>query len=419
MIYASLIERKILFLLFACMLVFIGCGKDNDPNSLRSNDVGYYYAINNKQASERLARIMYDNNTDAAEPVERFKLVHISDAHLSDYSIDNHYKSPNNLLEAVSFANQPELKINAMAATGDHIGYESRIDALSCMEAFYANLYTNNRIPTFPCHGNHDNNMTTNRKDLYLTTSELSNAFSNKGNYTLQRKSGKSYYYADVKNPMGGYIRFIALDMLDQGANEINTVMNAIYSQEQISWLGNVALKEGMTENHQVIILTHYPFQPSYSGFLCDGAYVHSWKMIPEIVEAFRTKQPIQQIYKDQKGVFEPINVDFDFSDASGDFICYLGGHAHVTARFQITGLSNQSADLPLQHMLLCTNMSPSEAGTVFNKVPRTSKSLQNNSFCIYVIDTRQREIYITFFGAYLPSGMSTEDYPAIQSITY
>jgi len=359
------------------------------------------------------------NRTDSENPSERFKIVHISDAHLSDKSSDNYYLSPNNLLEAVRFANQPELKINALLSTGDHISdNKNKTSAFLFMKSFFDHLYADNIIPTFPCYGNHDSNMGGN-KDKYLNQYDLYTAFNNKQNYTLKRQNRKNYYYADVLNPQGGNIRIIALDMLDQEGNDINTLENVVFSQDQMNWLGNIALKEGMTNLHNVIIITHYPFQPRWGAFLCDGDYVHSWKMVPEIVEAFRTKQSLKKTYSSQKEGINPIDIDLDFSSTPGDFICYLGGHAHITAQFLITGLSNQSEELPKQNMLLCTNMSPSEIGKVYNKVDRQSVSLTNNSFCIYAIDTHERNIYVTFFGAYLPKTLTQADYPDIQSFPY
>ena len=67
--------------------------------------------------------------------------------------------------------------------------------------------------------------------------------------------------------------------------------------------------------------------------------------------------------------------------------------------------------------MLLCTNQSPSEIGTVYNKVKREFGTKTSNSFCLYAIDTKEKKIYITFFGAYKPS--DDPDYPNIQTLTY
>ena len=416
------IKRYCLILLFAVCSVC--CGDDNKQAPGLRSFLDEYYYTNNNQATTRFSSIMY-NLVDSVNPVERFKMIHISDAHISSWSSDNHYTNPKNLIEAVSFANQSRLRINAMVATGDHISDNKRSDALGYMNVFFENLYADNRIPTFPCYGNHDANIYMNNRREYLTPQELYNAFDNKGNYALQREFGNSYYYADVPNPMGGMIRFISLHMIDQPSNQHDTLHDAVYSGEQINWLGNVALKEGMTDSHCVIVLNHFPFQPKWGKYMSNEMYLHSWRMIPEIIEAFRTKQTIRKTYfpywtmENGDSSFSPISIDFDFSVTPGDFICYMGGHAHVTAQFDITGLTNQSEDFLPQKMLLCTNMSPSEKGTAFNKVDRRSQSLSNNSFCLYAIDTQERNIYITFFGAYLPANLSESEYPKIQVIPY
>lgn len=414
-------EIKVYFCFILFVFTYTGCGDKNELEyTLRSDTNEYYYNINKADAANRVKSIMYatgEADLLSSSPSERFKLIHISDAHLSNASSDNNYKNPNNLIEAVTFANQPDLRINAMVATGDHINDNSKYIASLFMESFVQNLYKDNTVPTFACFGNHDSNMMGHYKNYYFSTPELFNFFYNKVNYPLQQENGTNYYYADVANPMGGYIRFIALDMLDQPGNEINTLYNVVYSQKQINWLADVALKKGMTEQHSVVILTHFPFQPKWGHYLCDGDYIHSWKIVPEIVEAFRTKQAIQRDYSSKFDSFKTIQVDADFTNTPGEFICHLGGHAHITAQFEITGLSNQSEELLPQQMLLCTNMSPSEIGTVYNKVPRRSKSLSNNSFCIYAIDTIEKKIYITFFGAYIPEDASS--HPEIVEISY
>lgn len=144
-----------------------------------------------------------------------------------------------------------------------------------------------------------------------------------------------------------------------------------------------------------------------------------SSNLIPEIVEAFRTKTRLAQKYPNQENGKDTIVIDQDFSSYSGEFICYMGGHSHVTTQIDVTRIRNRSTTLLPQRMLLCTNMSPSEAGTVFNRVKRTENTITDNSFCIYAIDTKERNIYITFFGAYLPSDKTTAEYPVIQVIGY
>ena len=151
-------------------------------------------------------------------------------------------------------------------------------------------------------------------------------------------------------------------------------------------------------------------------GYLCDGDYVHSWNMIPEIIEAFRTRSLLEKVYPNQFNL-DPINVKADFSDRKGEFVCYLGGHIHCNAYFDVTGLENESTELVPQKMILCTNQAPSEKGVVYNRVIREEDSLSSNSFCIYAVDTKEKKIYITYFGAYKPS--NDRNYPEIHTISY
>ncbi|MDR1557254.1 MAG: metallophosphoesterase [Tannerellaceae bacterium] len=399
-------------MLWALLVCLTGCSdQGKEVASLRSSDSNFYYLINNREATRRLASIMY-NRTDTAHPAERFKIVHISDTHLSSWSGDNHYTRPNNLIESVGFANQRELKVNALLETGDHISKEPRSRALICLSSFFYYLYQDNQVPTFTCYGNHDSNI--DDKTDYLSAEELSSAFGARQNYPIRRaSSGKSYYYADVPDPQGGLIRFISLDMLDQPGNEYNTLHYAIYSQEQINWLGNVALKEEMTLQHSVIVLTHFPFQPSLWGgmgkattevvsYLNNGDFVHTWRVVPDIIEAYRTRSLLNKSYPNKLiPGREGIKAEFDFTSSAGEFVCYLGGHAHCFALFDIPHTG--AATLLPQKMVLCTNQAPSETGWFYNKVNRKENSIISNSFNIYAIDTREKKVYITFFGAYLP----------------
>ena len=405
-------------------LLWICCGCENtlDGLSLRSDQNERFYWGNNAAASERVAKIMYNESNGSRS--ERFKIVHISDVHLSSWSPSNHYVLPINLRQSVQFANQPELRINVMAVTGDFISYGKKSEAKAYMKSFASSLQQDNFIPYVICTGNHDSNIGAqeDRSPIMSTLfykPEITNLLFTNNQNSYKRIPNENYYYKDFSNPQGGTIRMIALDMIDQPSDVYNTLNYAHYSQEQINWLSNVALSEGMTSSHSVIILNHYPFQHHDSGastYLCDGDYVHPWYMIPEIVEAFRGHTTLTKTYPNQFGG-EDIHVDADFTNNTATFICYLGGHIHANAYFEIKGLSNEQMNLPKQKMIICTNQAPSEAGTVYNRVKREEDSLSSNSFCIHAIDTQEHKIYITFFGAFRPEGVT--NYPDIQELTY
>lgn len=402
-----------IYILFILLLT-AGCREDVGNLNLRSSENDAFYWENNKEAAGRLAKIMY-NKIDGKR-YERFKIVHISDSHLSPWSPSNNHELPINLIQSVRFANQPELRINALVSTGDFISHEKKEKAKECLRSFINHLYHENHIPTFLCVGNHDSNAGEDLGDTFLYRNEIKALLFDRIRKDMRNETAGNYYYADVPDPRGGTIRFIALDMLDQPSNRYNTLQYACFSQAQIDWLTRTALVQGMTDKHSVIVLTHYPFQQHNDSYLCDGDYLHDWNMIPEIIEAFRTHTSLEKTYSNHlEGT--PIQVKADFREGKGEFICYLGGHIHCNAYFDVKGLSNENAELPSQKMILCTNQAPSEIGTVYNRVERKEDSLSSNSFCIYAVDTKEKKIYITYFGAYKPS--NDRDYPEIHTLSY
>ncbi|WP_298546850.1 metallophosphoesterase [uncultured Parabacteroides sp.] len=412
-------EKKTLYLIYAIIALSsaIAC-KDTEDNlsvsTLRSDINDYFYTINNNEATRRLDSIMY-NKIDTDNIYERFKIVHISDPHISAVSTNNNYTNPINLKQSVTFANQSKLKINTLIATGDFISNSSRKEAILFMESFTKNFYEGNHIPSFICTGNHDCNMIEKVSKHYINKEQIHSIL-----FRKQTQTDQNYFYSDIPNPQGGTIRIISLDMLDQPAAEYNTLFYAYFSQEQINWLGNIALKEGVTDQHSIIILTHYPFQAYSSNaktYLCDGDFIHPWFMIPEIIEAYRSRSSISKIYSNKLNNDNNISANFNFYNSKGEFICYLGGHDHFTTNFDIQNFENENKNISPQKMLLCTNQGPSEIGVVYNRVTREADSPSSNSFCIYAIDTKEKNIYITFFGAYKPTDQT--EYPEIQIIPY
>lgn len=96
------------------MTLSLSCKEEEISKSIVDDKYIIYYSINNKTAKERLDSIMYNLDAPPQHPLERFKIIHISDPHLSEWSSDNHFQNPNNLKEVVMFANQKDLKINSL-----------------------------------------------------------------------------------------------------------------------------------------------------------------------------------------------------------------------------------------------------------------------------------------------------------------
>ena len=93
-------EKKTLYLIYVIIVLpFAVACRDTEDNltvsTLRSDIHDYLYTINNSEATQRLDSIMY-NKTDTDKIYERFKIVHISDPHISAISTNNNYTNPIN-----------------------------------------------------------------------------------------------------------------------------------------------------------------------------------------------------------------------------------------------------------------------------------------------------------------------------------
>ncbi len=408
--------KHIHYLSCIILFVFVLCGCSSDEDKLKEVTA---FQKNAKEASDFLMQIMNSANHSSfknSSSYERFKIVHISDPHLSDWTTDNHYKSPKNLKEAVEFANIDSLEIDAMVATGDYISNNEETtasDASAYIKAFITFLFENNKVPSFVCTGNHDANMLTENTGFYLSKQALNNLLFAKTNYPLHQPSGENYYYADVSNPSGGTIRIVALDNTDQDDFQYNSMLKSCITKAQVDWLINTALTEGMTANHHVIILNHHPLQPfsrDLSTYMCSGTHLYSEKLVPDIINAFIKKETLRREYEMTCPPYEKLAVDADFTNAHGDFVAYMGGHAHTPAHFEVECSDSSQAK---QIMLLANTLSPDIQNRNYIQIERKSGSGSSNSFSIYAIDTQEKNIYITCFGAKNSSS------PTIETVSY
>ena len=390
----------IVFLVFA----LCGCSDEDKDEEIT------VFRINTDEATLRLQQIAYGRDS-----VERFKMVHLSDPHLSSWTADNHYTSPKNLKEAVEFANLADPKINAVAATGDFISNTEETtasDAKDYMSALISFLFNGNVVPSFVCTGNHDANTLTDNTDYYLSKQDINALLFKKTNRPLHQPLGENYYYADLDNPQGGTIRIIALDNTDRESLEYNPMNISCITPKQVDWLINTALKEGMTSGHHVIILNHHPLQPyskDLSTYMCSGTHLYSEKMIPDIINAFIKKESLSRKYKTTRQPYTVLEVEADFTGVPGEFVAYLGGHAHTPAYFEVSCNDSLQAK---QIMLLANTLSPDCQNHNYTEIDRESNA-NRNSFFIYAVDTQEGNIYITYFGA-KSSNLST-----IETVSY
>lgn len=366
-----------------------------------------YFIQNMQNALSNLNQIMYStivstNSLKAGKANERFKIVHISDIHLPRTSLQEDNICLKNLREAIQFANLNDSKINAIVATGDYISNNEKTNRQTVMENL--NLFnsiffdSSNKVPSFLCTGNHDANMLTKDSTFYLSNEDIHQCLFSNPNYPYEQTGTENYYYADVKEPNGNIIRFIVLDNTDQEEFLYNTQQISCITQKQVDWLIQTALQKDMTEKHSIIILTHHPLQEyskNQETYMCGGTHLYKATLIPSIINAFQQRKSISQTYKSTVYPTSTIHVNGDFTQAKGDFICYLGGHAHTYGYFNV-GIEGGAKQI----MLIANTLSPSSQNNNYGYIDRDANHNKYNSFSIYSIDTKEKKIYITNFGA-------------------
>ena len=366
-----------------------------------------YFAQNTQDALSNLNQIMYSTTTSAislkAENINvLFKIVHISDVHLPRTSAKEDNICLKNLKEAIQFSNLNESKINAIVATGDYVNNSEKTNRQTIMTnlSLFNSIFfdSSNKVPSFLCTGNHDTNMLTKDSTFYLSKEDIHQSLFSNPNYSYKQTGTENYYYADVQEPNGNIIRFIVLDNTDQEGFLYSTQHISCITQKQIDWLIQTALQKDMTEKHSIIILTHHPLQEyskNQETYMCGGTHLYKATLIPSIINAYQQRSTISQTYKSTVYPTSTVHVNGDFTQAKGDFICYLGGHAHTYGYFNV-GIEGG----PKQIMLLTNSLSPSLQNNSYGYIDRDADHNKYNSFSIYSIDTKEKKIYITYFGA-------------------
>lgn len=398
MIY-SLYNKFVFYFFFIGMLLPVSCGDDKE-------EIANNYTEATREALANLESLMSKEDMYTSlksdRSNERFKLVHLSDIHISKSSASNEPQNPENLAQAVRFANLSEAKIDAMVATGDFINTkpeDGKSTVMKYYNAFVSAYYVlTNAIPSFVSTGNHDANMLGEDESSHLNKAEINEILFNKMNYPIVQPYGENYYYSDIKGHQDNVFRIISLDNTDQEASDYNTQHASSITQKQVDWLINVALKENMTSKHKVIILHHHPLQPfsnDKSTYMCSGFHLYGPKMIPSIINAYIQHKTWDKVYNSVISPLSSITVSADFTDAKGEFVCYLGGHCHTLAYMTV---DCEEENAPKQLMLLANTMTPNLQNNSYGTIDRKGKG--NNSFSIYCIDTEEKNIYITYFGA-------------------
>lgn len=359
------------------------------------------------------------DSTYGAAWYNRFNIIHSTDYH-------NGFGQISEMLKVI----QSRYLIRALIDTGDNTnGYginqtngavTPKADVLASLRQG-RDLLLQSPVPVLTSLGNHDANGNTG--NAYPSTYQvaLTKADQWDNYFAAMAAAYPATIYGDAANyrhfsytdfsVYWGKIRVIMLDSLDvnnavdaNGNLVYNLQSQDVYSQAQIDWLVNDALN--VPADTQVIICNHFPFTPTvgiankvdgaWDSLLIDGTFPQGWRMIPEIVRAWKNRASLTRTYPDTVGN-QPITVAADFSSipSSCDFIAFLCGHTHYK-------WAQKVPDFPEITMVMEDTLG--NIGTAFSRVAMVANTVNNIAFSMLSIDGVQRKIYRTAYGRFLGS---------------
>lgn len=337
---------------------------------------------------------------------KNFALLMFSDLHSDTERMKN----------AVELLNSCDM-IDAAINLGDTCGAEPSVSGFGN----YVSITNNAKKPLLTVMGNHDERVYENTD---ITVEDCV------GNFIALTDeaacySERGYGYKDFDNYK---IRIIVLNSFDYPNNQdslgkyIYYGSQPMYLKAQIDWL--IETLNSVPENYTVIVAAHItePVQcdetkipqhlstinrPDANAVLGTCGFM-SDTIISDIIEAYRNKALLNKsyTYSRQTANLTGIEVDADFSAASGDFACYICGHTHNQAIGKIYNHENQVVYFNDSSRGLINNSSWTQA---YSLIPRTIDGKGQDLVTILCVDTENKNLNFIRVGAHL--SMYMEDY--------
>lgn len=287
-------------------------------------------------------------------PADDFKILFVTDSHFENVrekeSISNFmYLNGGRFGEKhLRLVDEIAKHVNVVVAGGDNInGLEhDKNHAFFNLTTFADRiLNTNTNSDKFILLGNHDDGSTSIRyynahnaatsqagslpADKILTNAEIREAYqTEKLKYGETRSGGSLYFFKDYADKK---IRLIGLDSFDIPDSEranYTRYLTVNYSENQLNWLANTALKTTPTD-YQVVLVAHSPLP---YGF--DPSSETSWfnqDLLEGILNAFVSGNSFAaQSASGTPSVLQAsVNVDFS-TRGTGEIVGLFAGHVHI-----------------------------------------------------------------------------------------
>lgn len=340
-------------------------------------------------------------------------LIHISDIHGDDIRMKR----------MIEFANAQN-NIGAILATGDFSQSEWTNNGF---EKTYSELYASANVPMLPVIGNHDVGL---RKKIYTTNPNTNEAVGARfitpfmeSNGCVQGGTNAGYYYKDFS---GYNIRLIVLNEYEMprvpnaGNTELKyDIWQRYLSQTQVNWL--ISTLNSVPNNYSVIVAMHQlidvfvKYDNEFKGTVpYSNADVDSsqGKILQDIIDAYIGKTTLSSTYVVPDAVEEEVpsvTVNADFSNAKGEFICYINGHTHNDGTGQSSLSQNKQVDINVT-----TGSSSTATQAVYDDLYRQADGASQDAFNMIAFDTIRKEIRMLRIGANVNVVMERRDYACI-----
>lgn len=162
----------------------------------------------------------------------------------------------------------------------------------------------------------------------------------------------RTYYYADNEVTK---TRYIVLNTHDIPTDATHPDHKPLYNkfdcygirQKQAEWLGKTALNVP-DKDWNVFLCTHEPPTVSSGD---DSVIICNFRAIADIVNLFRKHKKGKVAEHNSRHPEYDIDLDLDFEERGGNFICWITGHEHIDAIGELEGVKYVLTEIGRAHV--------------------------------------------------------------------
>lgn len=329
-------------------------------------------------------------------PVGGFKMAIISDSHyenLYDESSVYSYQLTADAYKHLGAFNRLGNAVDVMVANGDNVnGLDGDVQHTIADGTVYATklLQTSMAADKYVLLGNHDDNSPQLRLGNLLPTDVITDDQFKKMYQTddlingENRSDGSLYFYKDYADQKVRVIGLNSFDVPERVTNADGTVkfpryLISNYSQDQINWLANVALKN-IPAGYQIVVVTHAPLPYGYTP--TSEGHMYNQTVVEGLLNAVATGTSYSGKSEDGTPEECQVSIATDFNQQGARPIAgFFGGHVH------------KEIIKPLDHFTNCVvladaNIDQGNVGTI-NELGIT----------VVTIDTANRKVTLNGLG--------------------